>query len=51
MPVYTWSILHITWQAGLESDEGGMKVGERNIRNLRYADDIMLLEENSNQVK
>lgn len=46
--LYTEDIL---WKMGLYSEEGGVKTGERNISNVRYADDIILLEENSNDLK
>lgn len=46
--LYTEGIL---WKMGPYSEKGGGKIGERNINNLRYADDIILLEENSNDLK
>lgn len=36
---------------GVDSEEGGVKVGGRNISNLRYADDTILLAESSNDLK
>ena len=38
-------------KAGLDSDEGEMKTGGRNISNLRYADDTIFLVESSNDLK
>lgn len=35
----------------LDSEEGGVKTGRRNINNLRYADDTILLTECSNDLK
>ena len=32
--------------AGLEEAQIGIKIARRNINNLRYADDITLMEEN-----
>ena len=32
--------------AGLEEAQAGIKIAGRNINNLRYADDITLMEEN-----
>ena len=33
--------------AGLDEVQAGIKIGERNINNLRYADDTTLMAENS----
>ena len=35
----------------LDSDEGRVKIGGRNINNLRYADENLLLVESSNDLK
>ena len=32
--------------AGLDEAQAGIKTAERNINNLRYVDDITLMEEN-----
>ena len=32
--------------AGLEEAQAGVKIAERNIKNLRYADDTTLMAEN-----
>ena len=32
--------------AGLEEAQAGIKIARRNINNLRYADDTILMEEN-----
>lgn len=42
---------HIIQKAGLDSDEGGVKISGRNINKLRYADDTNLLAESSNDLK
>ena len=42
---------HIIWKAILNSEEGGVKNGGRNISNLRYADYTILLAERSNNLK
>ena len=34
------------WNAGLEKTQAGIKIAERNINNLRYADDTTLMAEN-----
>ena len=41
-PAYlTWE--SITWNAGLDEAQAGIKIGRRNINNLRYADDTTLM--------
>ena len=37
--------------AGLEEAQAGIKIARRNINNLRYADDISLMEESKEQLK
>ena len=37
--------------AGLEETESGIKIAERNINNLRYADDTTLMAENEEELK
>ena len=37
--------------AGLDESQGGIKILGRNINNLRYADDIMLMAENEEELK
>ena len=37
--------------AGLEEAEAGIKIGRRNINNLRYADDTTLMAENEEELK
>ena len=36
---------YIMWNAGLEEAQAGMKIARRNIKNLRYADDTILMAE------
>ena len=38
---------HIIQEIGLRSDEGTVKIGGRNVSNLRYADDVLLAESSS----
>ena len=33
------------WNAGLDESQAGIKIGGRNINNLRYADDATLMAE------
>ena len=37
--------------AGLEEAQGGIKIAERNINNLRYADDTNLMAESKEELK
>ena len=37
--------------AGLEEAQAGIKIAERNINNLRYADDTTLMAENEEELK
>ena len=39
------------WNAGLEEAQTGIKIGGRNINNLRYADDTTLMAENEEELK
>ena len=37
--------------AGLDEAQAGIKIARRNINNLRYADDMTLMEENEEELK
>ena len=37
--------------AGLEEAQAGIKIARRNINNLRYADDTMLMAESEEELK
>ena len=37
--------------AGLEEAQAGIKIARRNINNLRYADDTILMAENEEELK
>ena len=37
--------------AGLEEKQAGIKIAERNINNLRYADDTTLMAESEEELK
>ena len=37
--------------AGLEEAQAGIKIAERNINNLRYADNTTLMAENEEELK
>ena len=37
--------------AGLDETQAGIKIAERNINNLRYADDITLMAQSKEELK
>ena len=37
--------------AGLEEEQAGIKIAQRNINNLRYADDTTLMAESEKELK
>ena len=39
------------WNAGLVEAQAGIKIARRNIDNLRYADDTILMAESEEEVK
>ena len=39
------------WNAGLDEAQAGIKIAERNINNLRYADDTTLMAESEEELK
>ena len=39
------------WNAGLDEVQAGIKIAERNISNLRYADDTTLMAESEEELK
>ena len=43
--------MYITWNAGLDEAQAGIKISGGNINNLRYADDTTLMEESKGQLK
>ena len=42
---------YIMRNAGLEEAQAGIKIGGRNINNLRYADDTTLMAESEEKIK
>ena len=42
---------YIVRNSGLEEAQAGIKIAGRNINNLRYADDINLMEESEEELK
>ena len=39
------------WNAGLDEAQAGIKISGRNINNLRYVDDTILLAESKEELK
>ena len=48
---YLAYIEYIMWNAGLDEAQAGIKIAGRNINNLRWADDITLMEESKEELK
>ena len=44
-------LTYIMWNAGLDEAQAGIKIAGRNINNLRYADDPILMAENEEGLK
>ena len=42
---------NIMWNAGLDEAQAGIKISERNINNLRYADDTTLMAESEEELR
>ena len=42
---------YITWSAGMDESQAGIKIAETNINNLRYADDSALMAESEEELK
>ena len=42
---------YIIWNAGLDESQTGIKIAGRDVNNLRYADDTILMAENEKELK
>ena len=42
---------YILWNARLDEAQAGIKIAERNVNNLRYADDTTLMAESEEELK
>ena len=42
---------YIMWNAGLDEAQAGIKIAGRNINNLRYANDNILMAESEEELK
>ena len=48
--VYLTYMKYITWNAGMDESQVGIRVAGRNINNLRYADDTTLMAESEDEL-
>ena len=48
---FNWNLQYILQNAGLDEAQAGIKNAERNISNLRYADDTTLMAESEEELK
>ena len=49
--LFNFYAAYIMRNAGLEEAQAGIKIAERNINNLRYADDPMLMAQSEEELK
>ena len=49
--LFNWYAEYIMRNAGLKEAQTGIKIAERNINNLRYADDATLMAESEEEIK
>ena len=49
--LFNFNVEYIMWNAGLSESQAGIKISERNINNLRYADDATLMAESEDELK
>ena len=51
-PAYLTSMQSTSWETlGLEEAQAGIKIAGRNVNNLRYADDTILMAESEEELK
>ena len=50
-PAYLTYMQSTSWETRLEEAQAGFKIAERNINNLRYADDTTLMAESEEELK
>ena len=48
---HLYNLEYIMWNAGLDEAKAGIKIAERNINNLSYADDTTLMAESEEELK
>ena len=49
--LFNFHAVYITRNVGLDEAQAGIKIAERNINNLRYADDTTLMAKNEEEIK
>ena len=49
--LFNFYVEHIMWNARLDESQVGIKMAGRNINNLRYADDTILMAESKEELK
>ena len=49
--LFKWYAEYIMWNARLDESQAGIQIAERNINNLRYADNTMLMAESEEELK
>ena len=49
--IFNFYAEYIKWNAGLEETQTGIKIAQRNINHLRYADDTTLMAESEEELK
>ena len=49
--LFNLNVVYVTWNARLGEAQAGIKIARRNINNLRYADDTILIEESKEEQK
>ena len=42
---------YIMWHSGLDEAQAGIKIAKRNIKNLRYANDTILMAKSEEEIK
>ena len=50
-PAYLTSMQSTSWNTGLDEAQAGITTAQRNINNLRYADDTTLMAESEEELK
>ena len=49
--LFNFYVEYIRWNAGLDEAQAGIKISGRNINNVRYADDTILMAESEEELK
>ena len=49
--LFNLHVEHIMWNIGLDESQAEIKISRKNINNLRYADDTILMAESKDELK